>query len=81
MSAGPGKKQQQFHTERIASYREKESERHRTVYADGSINEDAIGKNPQSDSGSDSYAGRLRDFTRDLHTHSISRGETPVKLR
>lgn len=44
MSAGPEKKQQQFHTERIASYQEKESERHRTVYADGSINEDAIGK-------------------------------------
>ena len=41
MSAEPEKNQQQFHTERIASYREKESERHRTVYADGSINEDA----------------------------------------
>ena len=81
MSAGPGKKQQQFHTERIASYREKESERHRTVYADGSINEDAIGKNPQSDSGSESYAGRLREITRVLHAHSISRGVTPVKLR
>ena len=81
MSAGPEKKQQQFHTERIASYQEKESERHRTVYADGSINEDAIGKNPQSDSGSESYAGRLREITRVLHAHSISRGVTPVKLR
>ena len=81
MSAEPEKNQQQFHTERIASYREKESERHRTVYADGSINEDAIGKNPQSDSGSESYAGRLREITRVLHAHSISRGVTPVKLR
>ena len=78
MSAEPEKNQQQFHTERIASYREKESERHRTVYADGSINEDAIGKNPQSDSGSESYAGRpvkLREILEDLGPTFIKLGQ------
>jgi len=72
-----GKKDRQFHTERISSYQEGEEERHSEVYSDGSINEDAVTEG----TASDTYAGRLREITRVLHAHNISRGVTPVKLR
>ena len=81
MDTDSGKKQKKFHTDRIASYREEETERHRTVYSDGSVNEDAIGSGEEQSAGSESYAGRLREITRVLHAHGISRGVTPVKLR
>lgn len=72
---------QKFHTDRISSYQEQEEERHREVYSDGSINEDALGPERDHDSSGDTYAGRLREITRVLHAHGISRGVTPVKLR
>ena len=72
------KKKEQFHTDRIASYREKEEERHQAVYADGSVNEDAVGHGGPA---SDNYAGRLREITHVLHVHEVSRGVSPEKLR
>lgn len=77
MGQETGKKDRQFHTERISSYQEGEEERHSEVYSDGSINEDAVTEG----TASDTYAGRLREITRVLHAHNISRGVTPVKLR
>lgn len=77
MGQETGKKDRQFHTERISSYQEGEEERHSEVYSDGSINEDAV----TGGTASDTYAGRLREITRVLHAHNISRGVTPVKLR
>lgn len=70
--------QKKFHTERIASYQESEENRHREHYADGSLNEDAVG---ESDAKNETYASRLMEITKVLHAHEVSRGITPVKLR
>lgn len=77
------REKQKFHTDRISSYTESEELRHQTNYADGSVNEDAIGSGQgrENDTDHDSYAGRLREITHVLHVHSITRGVTPQKLR
>lgn len=75
------KRKTEFQTDRIASYHQGEEERHREFYSDGSINEDAIGEGRDQAGKEETYAGRLREITRVLHAHNISRGVTPVKLR
>lgn len=80
MDETSNRKDQTFYTDRIASYREGSEELHRTVYSDGSINEEAVMREADAD-GSTTYAGRLREITQVLHAHGISRGVTPVKLR
>ena len=81
MGAHSDKRETRFQTDRIASYQEGEEERHSEFYSDGSINEDVIREGADQAGESGTYAGRLREITRVLHAHNISRGVTPVKLR